>query len=112
MLAWVYLGRPGDAVVSSAPTYDQLVAALDRIVRAHYAEADDDQGVTAVLREIEASIEAAADLAGRAYDGRSGASIARRLDGPTGQPPEPDRDTPPPAHARIGSDVPNMRRVT
>lgn len=98
----------------TAPTYDQLVDALDRVVAAHHADPDDERGgVAAVLNEIEASIEHAADLAGRASRQEQAPRTARRLPAPTGQPVEFDPDTPPPAHARgVARTVPNMRRVT
>lgn len=46
-----------------------------------------------------------------AEDGKT--RSARQLTEPTGQPPEPDPDTPAPAHARgVARTVPAMRRVT
>lgn len=90
----------------SAPSYAQLVDALDRIVAAHYAETDERSSIADVLREIETSIAHGADLAvrGRASlsepAGEAAKREARRLTEPTGQPPEPEPDAPAPAHAR------------
>lgn len=91
----------------TVPTYKQLVTAIDRIAAAYHAEPANGTGpdVARTLAEFDSAVNDAQRLVNetRRHPGEVAPverDPARRLTAPTGEPVQPDPDTPPPTHAR------------
>lgn len=73
----------------AAPSYDELVEAMDRVIRAYYAEPPDGSGepVARVLREVEDAMADVSILVGHAQHSLHQPAHARSANGdPTGRP--------------------------